>query len=156
MAEPAVYEHPITVEAGDIDRMGHVNNVVYLRYAQDAAVAHWYASATAEHVEALVWVARRHEIDYLKPAFEGERLVARTWVGARRRDAGTVRRDRPPGRRPDDREGPHGLGRARRRDPPAPPRPPRPDRPLRGRPEIGGRVIASAAREERTNGDRPS
>lgn len=82
MAEPAVYEHPITVEAADIDRMGHVNNVVYLRYAQDAAVAHWYASATAEHVEALVWVARRHEIDYLKPAFEGEQLVARTWVGA--------------------------------------------------------------------------
>lgn len=77
-----VFEHPLRVAARDIDQMGHVNNVVYLRYAQDAAEAHWYAAATPEFVEALVWVVRRHEVDYLKPAFSGDELVARTWVGA--------------------------------------------------------------------------
>jgi acyl-CoA thioester hydrolase len=61
--------------------MGHVNNVIYLRYTQDVAVAHWRAYATAEQLEKVVWVARRHEIDYLRPAFEGDELVARTWVG---------------------------------------------------------------------------
>ena len=28
----------------------------------------------------MVWVVRRHEIDYLKPALENDELVARTWV----------------------------------------------------------------------------
>jgi acyl-CoA thioester hydrolase len=81
MDQKHVFEHPLTVASGDIDRMGHVNNVVFLRYAQDAAVAHWQAAAPAAHREALGWVARRHEIDYLKPAFLEDRLVARTWVG---------------------------------------------------------------------------
>jgi acyl-CoA thioester hydrolase len=79
---PSVFEHDIRVAPPDIDRMGHVNNVVYLRYAQDAAVAHWQAAAPPEHRDALMWVVRRHEIDYLKPAFPDDHLLARTWVGA--------------------------------------------------------------------------
>jgi acyl-CoA thioester hydrolase len=81
MAEHRVFEHPLRVSAEDIDRMGHVNNVVYLRYAQDAAVAHWLAVVTPEWAESLLWVARRHEIDYLKPALPEDELIARTWVG---------------------------------------------------------------------------
>jgi acyl-CoA thioester hydrolase len=81
MTQPSVYEHSIRVARADIDRLGHVNNVVYLRYAQDAAVAHWRSAVAAEHRDSLVWVVRRHEIDYLKPALEGDELVARTWVG---------------------------------------------------------------------------
>jgi acyl-ACP thioesterase len=34
MTNPNFYTHPITVSAADIDVMGHVNNVVYLRYVQ--------------------------------------------------------------------------------------------------------------------------
>ncbi|MEW4569243.1 thioesterase family protein [Tautonia sp. JC769] len=82
MADRTRFEHPIQVESRDIDRMGHVNNVVYLRYAQDAAVAHWSAVATPEYRESLLWVVRRHEIDYLRPALPGDRLLALTWVGA--------------------------------------------------------------------------
>lgn len=78
---PRVFENAIRVVPEDIDRMGHVNNVVYLRYAQDAAVAHWHAAAPPAFRESLTWVVRRHEIDYLKPAFADDRLVARTWVG---------------------------------------------------------------------------
>ena len=37
---------PITVEASDIDELGHVNNVVYLRWVQEIATAHWQAAAT--------------------------------------------------------------------------------------------------------------
>ena len=43
MGRPRVFEHAFMVAPKDIDRLGHVNNVVYLRYAQDAAVAHWYS-----------------------------------------------------------------------------------------------------------------
>jgi len=82
MRQPAVYEHAFRVSSEDIDLLGHVNNVVYLRYTQDAAFAHWFAAAGAEYVESLVWVVRPHEIDYLQPAFAGDELLTRTWVGA--------------------------------------------------------------------------
>jgi acyl-CoA thioester hydrolase len=81
MSQPRIFEHPFQVSPTDIDRLGHVNNVVYLRYAQDAAVAHWNAAVTKEARASLVWVVRRHEIDYLKPALENDDLVARTWIG---------------------------------------------------------------------------
>ena len=79
--ETKTFELSFRVQPEDIDQMGHVNNVVYLRYAQDAATAHWFASASREQVENSVWVVRRHEIDYLRPAFKDDDLLARTWVG---------------------------------------------------------------------------
>lgn len=77
----APFELTIAVDPGDIDRLGHVNNVVYLRWVQDAAVAHWQAAATAEQQATLVWVVVRHEIDYKHAARLGDMVVARTWVG---------------------------------------------------------------------------
>lgn len=75
------YEIPITIDQSDIDIMGHVNNVVYLRWVQDAAIAHWRARATSDQQEKWKWVVVRHEIDYKRPARLGENIIARTWVG---------------------------------------------------------------------------
>ena len=75
------YTLAIRVTDADIDRQGHVNNVAFVRYIQDAAAAHWTAIAPDAVRDAFAWVVRRHEIEYLKPAFPGEVLVARTWVG---------------------------------------------------------------------------
>jgi len=72
---------PILVTPSDIDALGHVNNVVYLRWMQEAAAAHWEAAAAEALRAQTIWVVVRHEIDYKAPAFEGEHLVARTWVG---------------------------------------------------------------------------
>lgn len=80
MSSSPIFEHGIRVRAADIDGQGHVNNVVYLRYAQDAAVAHWKSTAPMEIRESLSWVTRRHEIDYLRPAFLDDDLIARTWI----------------------------------------------------------------------------
>jgi len=82
MTGPKPFEVHLAVQPEDIDELGHVNNVVYLRWVQDAAVAHWRAAAEPADQEALVWVVVRHEIDYLRPARPDENLVARTWVGA--------------------------------------------------------------------------
>ncbi len=79
--EAIVFEQPITVRPEHIDLMGHVNNVVYVQWVQDAATAHWLAAATPEQKETIAWVVLRHEIDYLKSAFVDEALLARTWVG---------------------------------------------------------------------------
>lgn len=71
----------IIVEAEDIDALGHVNNVTYLRYVQDVATAHWNHLAPAEIKLQCSWVVLRHEIDYLSPALAGDVLIAATWVG---------------------------------------------------------------------------
>jgi len=71
----------ISVQQNDIDDLGHVNNVVYVRWVQEVAAAHWDSLANAETKLKYLWVVLRHEIDYLSAAFEGDQLVATTWVG---------------------------------------------------------------------------
>ena len=71
----------LRVVSADIDRQGHVNNVAFLRYVQDAAAAHWTAVASAELQTAMTWVVRRHEIEYFKPGMPDDDLIIRTWVG---------------------------------------------------------------------------
>lgn len=75
------FELPLRITDADIDGLGHVNNVVYVRWAQDAATAHWESLASAEDRAALAWVAIRHEVDYLHPALPGDDIIAATWVG---------------------------------------------------------------------------
>jgi acyl-CoA thioester hydrolase len=80
---PAVYEHLITVRPGEIDEQGHVSNVQYVAWMQDAAVAHSSAQGwTPQRYVDLraTWVVRSHFIEYLQPAFAGERVLVRTWV----------------------------------------------------------------------------
>ncbi len=75
------FERTLIITPADIDGLGHVNNVVYLRWAQDIATAHWEAAATREQQEHLAWVALRHEIDYKHPALLNDDVLASTWVG---------------------------------------------------------------------------
>ncbi|MEJ2630123.1 MAG: thioesterase family protein [Acidihalobacter sp.] len=75
------FELKFPVEPGDIDLLGHVNNVVYLRWVQDIAIAHWRELATAQEQAMLLWVVVRHEIDYKRQTFLGDVVLARTWVG---------------------------------------------------------------------------
>lgn len=84
MAPPSdrpVFELRFTPGPADIDELGHVNNAVYVRWLQDVATAHWTAKGTAADIEAYLWVATRHEIDYLRAILPGESVTARTWVG---------------------------------------------------------------------------
>ena len=79
---PERFELRLVAQPADIDALGHVNNVVYLRWMQEAAAAHWEARATAELRAAVLWVVTRHEVDYKAPAHAGDAIVVRTWVGA--------------------------------------------------------------------------
>ena len=75
------FEIRIDTASADIDELGHVNNVVYLRWVQDVAVAHWRAQAPAADQAKVAWVVVRHEIDYKRAAVLGDEIIARTWVG---------------------------------------------------------------------------
>jgi acyl-CoA thioester hydrolase len=72
---------PVVVRPEDIDDMDHVNNVVYLRWVQDVAIAHWRARSTEAMRAEYGWVATRHELDYRQAALLGDAITARTWVG---------------------------------------------------------------------------
>lgn len=65
----------ITPAPSDIDPMQHVNHSVYLRWIEEAVVAHWRSAATPEEIAAFQWIALRHEIDFRAPAFEGDALI---------------------------------------------------------------------------------
>lgn len=87
-----IFRYPVTVGPESIDVLGHTNNKEYLRWMEQAALAHsdslgWpmrrYLAA------GFVFVASRHVIEYLRPTFKGDELVLYTWVetmeGARSR-----------------------------------------------------------------------
>ena len=77
-----MFQLDLTILPDDIDDLGHVNNVVYLRWVQDVASAHWKTAAAPTDLDRLAWVVTRHELDYKAAAFLGDALVGRTWIGA--------------------------------------------------------------------------
>lgn len=70
------HRHPLAIEPGDIDFMGHVNNSVYLEWVQEAVIAYWRRTAPADAVAGHLWVALKHEITYRRPAFLDDHVVA--------------------------------------------------------------------------------
>ncbi len=85
---PAVFEYRHQVTADEIDGVGHVNNIEYLRWMQHAAVAHSTAQgwpSKAYHELGQGWVVRSHSIEYLVPAYSGDEIVVRTWVADMKR-----------------------------------------------------------------------
>jgi acyl-CoA thioester hydrolase len=82
-ADRQVFVQVLAPTAADFDENGHVNNVVYVRWVQEMATAHWRSRAPEEAQRDWTWVVLRHEIDYRRPLLPGERASARTWVGAR-------------------------------------------------------------------------
>jgi len=78
----AKFKLGIEVKPGDIDELGHVNNVVYLGWVQLVAAAHWNTLSTDEIRSKNIWVALRHEIDYVNPAFLGDEVIGYTWVSS--------------------------------------------------------------------------
>ena len=77
-----VHRFELEITPADVDENGHVNNVRYVQWMQDAATAHAAAAGCTQATRALgaTWVVRTHRIEYLRPAFAGERVAVLTWV----------------------------------------------------------------------------
>lgn len=83
----AVYTHKLCVPDDAVDENGHVNNVAYVQWMQDAAVAHSLVTGGTDAMRDIgaSWFVRSHRIEYLRPAFQGEHLAVQTWVATFRR-----------------------------------------------------------------------
>jgi len=81
-AAPAIFREEFTVPPSVIDGNGHVNNVVFVQWMQDVATRHFAATGCADVVRSsgAIWVVRSHTLEYLAPAFSGDRLQVSTWV----------------------------------------------------------------------------
>lgn len=81
----APFTERLVAQAEDIDELGHVSNIVYVRWIQEIAKAHSRAVGW-DHGAYLragaVFVVRRHELDYLGPVLLGERLRLETFVAS--------------------------------------------------------------------------
>jgi acyl-CoA thioester hydrolase len=77
-----IYQQDIEVTAAVVDGNHHVNNVAYVQWMQDVAIAHATSVGGTAATQAVgaTWVARSHQITYLKPAYEGDRLRLLTWI----------------------------------------------------------------------------
>src|SRR3989442_12146735 len=77
------FVHEVEVLEADIDNLGHASNLVYLRWVQDAALAHSTALGFSEQAylaSGQAWVVRKHEIEYLRATVAGDRLRIETRV----------------------------------------------------------------------------
>jgi acyl-CoA thioester hydrolase len=82
---PRIFHSSLTVGPDAIDAVGHVNNREYLRWMEDAAVAHSAARGwpMQRYFDAgTAWVASTHYLEYLRPAFAGEAIDVYTWIAA--------------------------------------------------------------------------
>jgi acyl-CoA thioester hydrolase len=74
---------PIAAAEADIDELGHVSNLVYLRWVLEVAMAHSISLGwdhAAYRALGSVFVVRRHEIDYVAQVTLGQTISAETWV----------------------------------------------------------------------------
>lgn len=82
---PEPFTMPIRVAAEDIDRLGHTNNQVYLRWMEELSWRHvehlgcgWEAYQRLRRAMAI----RRTEVDYLGASHAGDELIMATWITA--------------------------------------------------------------------------
>ena len=84
---PPFYRYDILVPSEAEDMNGHVNNVEYLRWMQDAALLHAAAQGSTEatKIAGATWVVRTHRLEYFRPAFAGDSIFVLTWIANLRR-----------------------------------------------------------------------
>ena len=82
MISPEFHYH-LTAADEDIDQLGHVSNMIYLRWVQHAAAAHSGAvglDIAAFKKMGLIFLVREHQITYLQPTFAGDKITVVSWL----------------------------------------------------------------------------
>lgn len=86
-----IYECPM--RWSDMDAFGHVNNVVFMRYLEEARIDLMFRLAQEAGADAFRGgsVVARHEIDYLRPLVHRHSpITVETWVSKLGRASATV------------------------------------------------------------------
>ena len=78
-----IFEHAYIVDEKPEDYLRHVNNLRYLEWFIDTATKHadilgWGMNAC--QMINLAWIAKSHQIEYISPAYQGDKLLIQTWI----------------------------------------------------------------------------
>lgn len=65
-----------------LDENQHVNNIVYLKWAQFISGEHWNSVASDDMKNEYSWVVARNEIDYFRSIFLNDEVEMVTWIEA--------------------------------------------------------------------------
>ena len=82
-----VFRRTRRIVPDDIDRLGHVNNVAWVRFIVELAVAHSTALGLDERATRAcggIWVVRHHDVTYHRSAGPGDEVAEETWVSSMR------------------------------------------------------------------------
>jgi acyl-CoA thioester hydrolase len=78
-----IFNYSFTVNEDPQNYIRHVNNLRYLEWFIETAVKHarelGWGTEVCKEME-LAWVAKSHQIEYLSPAYQDDRLVITTWI----------------------------------------------------------------------------
>ncbi len=85
MTDSRVYKRTRIIQDAHTDRLGHVNNTVWVDFIVELAAAH--SEALGFDIETTrriggIWIVHRHEIDYHLPALPGEEILEETWLSS--------------------------------------------------------------------------
>jgi len=75
------FSYSFKVDQNSIDDLNHVNNVIYLDWAQKIAERHWAQISDKAIKIDFVWVVKKHEIDYFLPSFLNDEITIKTYIG---------------------------------------------------------------------------
>jgi len=81
--ETRIYSKRFEIGPEAMDGQGHVNNLAYVAWMQEVAIEHSAAVGwpmTRYQEIGAGWVVRSHFVEYLRPAFAGDRIAVHTWV----------------------------------------------------------------------------
>ncbi|MEO0573659.1 MAG: acyl-ACP thioesterase domain-containing protein [Bacteroidota bacterium] len=74
------YEKTLTVTSNDLDELNHVNNIRYIDWVQQISKEHWEKVTSQEIRNELIWVVRKHEVNYFKSAVLEDVLTLHTYI----------------------------------------------------------------------------
>ena len=81
----SAFAHHLVVLPHHVDEQGHASSVAILDWLMDAAIAHSAALGWDHDAYTRLggtFVVRRHEIEYMRAAYEGEAVTVWTWPSA--------------------------------------------------------------------------
>jgi len=74
-----VFQIEERVRFGDVDAMGHVNNVTYIRHMETARTEYYMARAGQHALEEMDIILARVACDFRSPAKFGETIIIAVW-----------------------------------------------------------------------------
>jgi acyl-CoA thioester hydrolase len=75
-----IYQTEIIVSQEDLDGLNHVNNIRYVEWVQEIAIAHWQKNVTPEIDQLYFWVLLKHCIEYKSEALLNDVIVLKTYI----------------------------------------------------------------------------